>query len=219
MKKIILSLMLVFALSTVGSAFENVVVEDVSQIQQSAKEQSIAQPEVVFDWIDISKEERQAQADKYKNILFNQDLSKLNLTKQEFLSKFKNYKKDYEYKHHYMLTNEGVREDEDAKYCAFYYKKGTLVMYAIQYKKNPHNSFYYSAYGKLYYVDLTSDAYPNFPYYSVQYNRKGVVKSAIYFVSKDLQYMYGTDKEFQGLWYKDKMYDINGNQKSTRTNW
>ena len=118
-----------------------------------------------------------------------------------------------------MLTNNGVTEDEDAKYCAFYYKNDTLVMYAIQYNKNPHNAFYYTAFGKLYYVDVTSDNYPNFPYYSMQYNRKGDLKSAIYFISKDIQYMYAPDGKFQGIWYKDKMFDENGKQTLTRTNW
>ena len=56
-----------------------------------------------------------------------------------------------------------------------------------------------------------SKEYPNFPYTSMQYDRKGKLKSAIYFVSKDLQYMYGPDKEFQGIWYKENMYDKNGN--------
>ncbi len=118
-----------------------------------------------------------------------------------------------------MLTNNGVTEDEDAKYCAFYFKKGTLVMYAIQYKNNPTNAFYYSAFGKLYYTDLMSKEYPNYPYTSMQYDRKGQLKSAIYFITKDIQYMFGPDKEFQGIWYKDKMYDKNGKQTLTRNNW
>ena len=92
-------------------------------------------------------------------------------------------------------------------------------MYAIQYKNNPTNAFYYTAFGKLYYTDVMSKEYPNFPYTSMQYNRKGQLKSAIYFVSKDLQYMYGPNKDFQGLWYKENLYDKNGKQTLTRTNW
>ena len=92
-------------------------------------------------------------------------------------------------------------------------------MYAIQYKNNIHNAFYYTAFGKLYYADVISDEYPNFPYYSMQYNRNGKLKSAIYFVSHDIQYMFGPDKEFQGIWYKEKMYDKNGKQTLTRSNW
>ena len=53
----------------------------------------------------------------------------------------------------------------------------------------------------------------------MQYDRKGQLKSAIYFITKDIQYMFGPDKEFQGIWYKDKMYDKNGKQTLTRNNW
>ena len=140
-------------------------------------------------------------------------------TKDEFKSQFSKYYKDKDFKYHYMLTNNGVTEDEDAKYCAFYYKKNTLVMYAIMYKNNPNNAFYYSAFGKLHYTDVMSKEYPNFPYTSMQYDRKGQLKSAIYFLSKDFQYMFGPDKQLQGVWYKDKMYDKNGKQTLTRTNW
>ena len=44
-------------------------------------------------------------------------------------------------------------------------------------------------------------------------------KSAIYFISKDIQYMFGPEKEFQGIWYKDKMYSTDGKQVLTRSNW
>lgn len=222
MKKIITILSVSLLLGTFQNAmaFENVEVPQPSVVKEIAKtEPAIQSPAPAFDWLELTQEQKQAKIEEYKNLLFEQDTSNIHLSKEEFQAKFKNYKKDKEYKHHYMLANNGVTDDEDAKYCAFYYKKDTLVIYAIQYKTNPHNAFYYTAFGKLYYVDITSDAYPNFPYYSMQYNRKGNLKSAIYFVSKDIQYMYGPDKEFQGIWYKDKMYDANGKQKLTRSNW
>ena len=220
MKKIliILSALMLFGNCPNAYSFENIEAPEQS-IKEPTKTTEIISPNIEFDWLKLTSEERQAKANEYKEILFNKDLSNIYLTKDEFTKKFGNYKKDREYKHHYMLTNNGVTEDEDAKYCAFYYKKNTLVVYAIQYKTNPHNAYYYTAYGKLYYVDITSDDYPNFPYYSMQYNRKGKLKSAIYFASKDIQYMYNPDGTFQGIWYKDKMYDINGKQKLTRTNW
>ena len=220
MKKIllILSVFTVFCTCQNVYSFENIEAPEQS-IKETPKATEIISPNVEFDWLKLTPEERQAKVNEYKEILFNKDLSSIYLTKEEFTKKFGSYKKDREYKHHYMLTNNGVTEDEDAKYCAFYYKKNTLVVYAIQYKTNPHNAYYYTAYGKLYYVDITSDDYPNFPYYSMQYNRKGKLKSAIYFASKDIQYMYNPDGTFQGIWYKDKMYDQNGNQKLTRTHW
>lgn len=200
-------------------------VEHANNLEVKQEEQKVTpsnkvlQLEVAFDWLDISQEQKEDLISDYKAKLFENNTSKVYYTKDEFKKTFSDYFKDKDYKHHYMLTNNGVTEDEDAKYCAFFYKKNTLVMYAIQYKNNPKNAFYYTAFGKMYYTDVMSDEYPNFPYTSMQYDRKGRLKSAIYFVSKDIQYMFGPDKEFQGVWYKDKMYDKNGKTVLTRTNW
>ena len=86
-------------------------------------------------------------------------------------------------------------------------------------KNNPKFVYYYSAFGKLIYVDISSDQYPNFPYYSRQYRANGKLSGAIYFVSKDLQYVYEPDGKFKGVWYKDKMFDRNAKQILTRNNW
>ncbi|MBE7712204.1 MAG: hypothetical protein E7Z87_00495 [Cyanobacteria bacterium SIG26] len=174
---------------------------------------------IVFDWLDITQSQREDLIKEYQQKLFETNSSKIYFEKDEFKKEFAKFYKDKQFKLHYMLTNEGVTEDEDARYCAFYHKNNTLMIYAIQYKNNPRQAFYYSPFGKMYYTDLMSDEYPNFPYTSMQYNRKGKLSSAIYFVSKDLQYMFGPDKQFQGVWYKDKMYDKNGKQTLTRTHW
>jgi hypothetical protein len=224
MKKILIALSFILAFSFQKSfAIEEIVslddVETPVAEQIQTENSQIEEPEVKFDWLELSQNAREEQIEHYKNLLFDSNDSKIYFSKDEFKSKFSDYKKDKDYKHHYFLTNNGVTSDEEANYCAFYYKKNTLVMYAIQYKNNLQNAFYYTAFGKLYYADVMSNNYPNFPYTSMQYDRNGKLKSAIYFVSKDLQFMYGADKEFQGIWYKDKMYDKNGKQSITRTNW
>ena len=224
MKKIIsiLAILLTFGFYQGTLAVEEIVSLDeveTPKVEQAQNDVLPIKAEIKFDWVDITQAQRDENIEKYKNLLFENNTTPIYFTKTEFNNKFSQYKKDKNYKHHYFLTNNGVTEDEDAKYCAFYFKKNTLVMYAIQYKNNPTNAFYYSAYGKLYYTDVMSKEYPNFPYSSMQYDRKGKLKSAIYFVSKDLQYMYGPDKEFQGIWYKENMYDKNGRQTITRTNW
>lgn len=228
MKKIIT---FIFAMFLITGLNKSLAVEDIvslDEIEQTAKQEQPAsnyetqktlEADVVFDWLDISREKREENIEQFRSLLFDENSSKVYFEKGEFKKHFASYLKDKDFKHHYMLTNNGVTEDEEAKYCAFYYKKNTLVMYAIQYKNNPKNAFYYTAFGKLYYADIMSDEYPEFPYTSMQYDRKGNLKSAIYFVTKDMQYMFGKDKEFQGIWYKDKMYDKNGNQTLTRTNW
>lgn len=222
-------ILILTALLTLGSFQCAYSIEDIVSLDditpQTKEELKINNPttmtaEIKFDWLDITQAQRDEAIAKYKDLLFENNTTPIYFSsKSEFKKHFAQYYKDKEYKHHYLLTNNGVTEDEDAKYCAFYYKKNTLVMYAIQYKDNPTNAFYYTAFGKLYYTDVMSKEYPNYPYTSMQYNRKGQLKSAIYFISKDLQYMYGPDKEFQGIWYKENMYDKNGKQTLTRTNW
>ncbi len=224
MKKLLISLLLLTMTVFLPQAFaiENITsLDDIEKpvAAEPQEETPILKAEIKFDWLDITQAQREDNIEHYKNLLFENNSSKIKFTKDEFNKEFAQYKKDKEFKLHYMLTNEGVTEDEDAKYCAFYYKKNTLMMYAIQYKNNPTKAFYYSAFGKLYYTDVMSDEYPNFPYTSMQYNRKGELKSAIYFVSKDIQYMFDPEMNFQGIWYKDKMYDKNGKQTLTRTAW
>ena len=206
------------------NAIENIYsLDDVAPVQneevQVTNVNAPLEATVSFDWLDIDLAQRENQIQHYKDLLFANNSSHIYFTKDEFKKEFAKYYKDKDFKLHYMLTNNGVTEDEDAKYCAFFYKKKTLVLYAIQYKNTPNKAFYYTAFGGLRSTDLMSDEYPNFPYTSMQYDQKGQLKSAIYFASKDLQYMFGPDKEFQGIWYKDKMYDKNGKQVLTRTNW
>ncbi|MBD5402952.1 hypothetical protein HDR58_09180 [bacterium] len=224
MKKILISLFLILLFSSNQSAFalKEIVSLDETENQPTKIETTKTAPleiAINFDWLDISQAQRDENIEHYKNLLFENNESKIYFTKEEFKKEFAKFKKDKSYKYHYMLTNEGVTEDEEAKYCAFYSKGKTLLIYAIQYKNNPTNAFYYSAFGKLYYTDITSKEYPNFPYTSMQYNRNGKLKSAIYFLSNDLQYMYDGNKEFQGIWYKDTMYDRNGKNTLTRSNW
>ena len=226
MTNILVSLMLIglIGFNAKVNAIENIYsLDDVAPVQneevQVTNVNAPLEATVSFDWLDIDLAQRENQIQHYKDLLFANNSSHIYFTKDEFKKEFAKYYKDKDFKLHYMLTNNGVTEDEDAKYCAFFYKKKTLVLYAIQYKNTPNKAFYYTAFGGLRYTDLMSDEYPNFPYTSMQYDQKGQLKSAIYFASKDLQYMFGPDKEFQGIWYKDKMYDKNGKQVLTRTNW
>ncbi len=174
--------------------------------------------EARFDWVDMTQIQRDSTIEYYRDILFGEN-SVNNYTKDEFKEEFKPFKKDENHKEHYMLARDNVKETKDANICSFYYKGNILIIYALQYKDNPRNVFYYDPYGHLKYVDVISENYPNFPYNSKQYKAGGKLVSAIYFTSKDMQYMYEPDGKFKGLWYKDKMYDRNGKQTVVRTNW
>ncbi len=174
--------------------------------------------EARFDWVDMSQIQRDSTIEYYHDILFGDSAVK-ELSKDEFKQKFQSFKKDENYKEHYMLAKDDVKETKDANICSFYYKNNILIIYALQYKNNPNNVFYYDPYGRLRYVDIISENYPNFPYNSKQFKSNGKLVSAIYFKSKDLQYMYEPDGKFRGVWYKEKMYDRKGKQTVIRTNW
>ena len=188
---------------------ENSLVEQPSEI--------LLQAEAIFDWIDITQVERDEKIQQYRDILFSETTQKQK--KKDFREKYAEFLKDKNWKEHYRLAKLGVQETEYAKLCAFFLKKDLLLIYALQYKNTPQRVYYYNAYGTLQYVDEISENYPNFPYTSKQFRQNGKLVSAIYFTSHDTQYMYGADGEFTGLWHKDKMYDKNGKQKVTRTNW
>lgn len=174
--------------------------------------------EAQFDWVDISQVQRDERINTYREELFGEN-ALMTIDKGAFKQTFKPFKKDDNFKNHYHLVKREVKETDDANLCAFLSKNDLLLAYAIQYKNNLTNIYYYNAYGRLIFVDDISKEYPKFPYTSKQYKANGKIISAIYFVSPDMQYMYNPDGSFKGLWYKDKMYDKNGKQKVTRTNW
>ena len=172
---------------------------------------------LIFDWLDITQVDRDLAIEKYRTELFGED-TVYKFKKKEFRNEYKDFLKDVDYKRHYMLVKNNVKETDIENLCWFY-KGNLLISYAIQYKNDLRSVYYYDALGNLRYVDKFSDNYPNFPYMSKQYKANGELVSAIYFMSHDMQYMYNNDASFQGAWYKDKMYNRHAKQVLTRTNW
>ena len=172
---------------------------------------------VTFDWLTITQQQRDEAVEKYKSIVF--EGFEGNYTKEEFRQKYADFLKDREYKKHYMLAAEGFKETGEYNISAFHTRGGVLIIYAIQYKNNLKNTYYYDALGNLRYVDETSENYPEFPYYARQYRANGKIISAIYVDSKDVQYIYEEDGKFKGIWYKDKMFNQKAKQILTRSNW
>lgn len=172
---------------------------------------------VEFDWVNMNQIQRDEEIGNYQRILFGEN-EEVNYARKEFRTKYKEYLKDKNFKLNYVLMKNNVTETKDAEFCTFYHKN-LLYMYAIKYKNNPKQIFYYNGLGTLRYVDEISENYPNYPYFSKQYRSSGRLAGAIYFVSKDLQYVYKPDGEFKGVWYKDKMFDAKAKLILTRTNW
>lgn len=206
-------LILLLAILTVSCG---IVCAEEEKIQEE-NNNIVLKGEAVFNWLDMSQIERDTIIQNYKNIIFGED-TVYKYKRKEFKKMHDGFVKDKDFKYHYIEAKNGITETPQYRLSAFFSGK-ILISYAIQYKKNPRTVYYYDAMGHLKYVDMISENYPNFPYWSKQYRVNGKMISAIYFVSHDMQYMYEPDGEFQGVWFMDKMYDRHAKQTLTRTNW
>ena len=159
---------------------------------------------IQYDWINKSEMERESIISEVHDIIFENPIEqKLNIK-----SIFKDKLKDKEHLEHYIAASAGYKEYKDQNISAFYYKKmKNLYMYAVQDKSDTTKAFYYDALGNLKYVDFIFGEYPDYPYTAIQYNVNGKAISAIYYVSKDCQYLYTPNGDFEGVWYKYKLYN------------
>lgn len=170
--------------------------------------------DIKFDWIDKSVMEKEAIISEVKDIIFETPIEKQKNIKAEFKDKLK----DKNHLDNYFAASAGYKELGDYNLSAFYYKKmKNIYMYAIQDKKDVSKAYYYDAMGKLRYIDFIYGEYPDYPYYSIQYKVNGKPVSAIYFVSKDCQYLFTPDGEFEGVWYKHNLYNKDSEITLTRT--
>ena len=169
---------------------------------------------IQYDWINKSVLEKDEIINEIHDIIFKEPLQK----RKDLRSLFKDKLKDKNHYENYMAASAGYEEYNGYNISAFYYKKMVhLYMYALQDKTDLTKSYYYDATGHLRYVDFIEGEYPDYPYYSIQYRINGTPVSAIYYVSKDCQYLYTPEGEFQGVWYKHKLYNKSNKVILTRT--
>ena len=161
--------------------------------------------DIQYDWINKNEVEKEAIISEVHDIIFKDD----GLKKQaSFKSGLKDKLKDKNHLDNYYAASAGYKEHKGNNISAFYYKKQKhIYMYALQDQKDISKAYYYDALGKLRYVDFIYGEYPDYPYYSIQYKTSGKPVSAIYFVSKDTQYLFAPDGTFTGVWYKHNLYD------------
>jgi len=160
--------------------------------------------DIQYDWIRKKDIEKEAIINEVHDIIFEQPV-----TKREGLKKdLKGMLKDKNRIEHYLAAAAGRKECGKYNISAFYYKnQKNIYMYALQDKNDVSKAYYYDALGHLKYIDYIYGEYPDYPYYAIQYKISGKPVSAIYYVSKDNQYMYNPDGTFKGVWYKYNMYD------------
>lgn len=176
----------------------------ISQTIANANYNDIYIADIQYDWIKKTDVEKESIIKEVHDIIFENDLTK----KSNMKSDFKDMLKDKEHIEHYMAASAGHKEYKDCNISAFYYKnQKNIYMYGVQDKKDLSKAYYYDALGHLRYVDYIYGEYPDYPYYAIQYKISGKPVSAIYYVSKDNQYLYEPDGTFKGVWYKHNLYD------------
>lgn len=186
LKKILLTIILLTQ-TAVFASFNDVLIADIT-----------------YDWINKSEVEREAIIQEVKDIIFEQPVEK----QKDFRSQYKDRLKDKNFLENYMAASAGYKEYKGNNISAFYFKKmKSLYMYALQDKKDVSKAYYYDALGHLKYVDLIYGEYPDYPYYSLQYRISGTPVSAIYYASKDCQYLFTPKGDFEGVWYKHNLYN------------
>ena len=170
--------------------------------------------DIQYDWIDKSALEKEEMISEVHDIIFENPLEKRNDLKKIFKDRLK----DKNYAENYLAASAGYEEFKGNNISAFYYKKMKhLYMYGLQDKKDVTKAYYYDALGNLRYVDFINGEYPDYPYYTIQYSVSGKPISAIYNVSKDCQYLFKPNGDFEGVWYKHKLYNQNNKIILTRT--
>ena len=181
-------------------------------------EDEILSGSVSFDWVTKSQLERDENISKVKSIIYSDNFV-TKYPKNELKTKYQDYLKDKDYKKHYQEILSGMKQDETARLAGFFTaNERILYMYGLQYKDDIYTTYYYDALGNLRYIDVMSDNYPNFPYYSHQYRIGGTLAGSIYFTAYDTQYVFKNGK-FKGVWFKDTMFNSKAKKIMTRTNY
>ena len=160
--------------------------------------------DIQYDWIRKKDVEKEAIINEVRDIIFETPVADKKGLKKELKDRLR----DKDRVEHYLAAAAGRKECGEYNISAFYFKnQKNIYMYALQDKKDVSKAYYYDALGHLKYVDYIFGEYPDYPYYAIQYRISGKPVSAVYYVSKDNQYLFEPDGTFKGVWYKYNMYD------------
>lgn len=169
-----------------------------------------------YNWVDKTQTQRSSEIINIKKIISEDESLPDYYSRDGFKASFAPYLKDSLNKKRYMMVVNNVKETENYKIAGFF-KGSILVAYGIQYKDDPQFIYYYNVLGKLIYLDILSNNYPNLPYYSKQYKPNGKCNAIFYYLSDDTQFSYSPKYEFIGLWQGENMYDEKGKKIISRT--
>lgn len=187
---------------------------------QIMAENFLFQGSVVFNWDEITQEERDEDIKQMQINIFGDKLPEKKIRMEDFKTKYKDYLKDKDYKKHYMAAAAGYKEYKEYNISAMYFKRmNSLYMYGLQKKDDPTTIYYYDAMGNLRYVDNIKGMYPKFPYFAEQYRRNGTLAGVSYFTSFETQYIFKGNGDFKGVWNQYKFYNKKGKVIMQRSNY
>lgn len=168
--------------------------------------------EITFNWVALDQDRRNLYVEIAKGVIDDE----LTFTKKEFKSKFADSLKDVDTNDHYTQAQNKLNETSKYKIVGFFLGR-ILYMYGIQYKNDMSHIYYYDVLGHLEYVDIFSNSYPNYPFYSKQFDKNGKLVASYYFVSDEVQYAFDKNMKFLGVWVGSNFYNIKGKCILTRT--
>ncbi len=172
---------------------------------------------ITFDWITKNQMQRDENIKQIQSILFEENTT-YKIDKKDFKKIYSSYWKNSNYLNDYEDISKGKKEDSEKYYCGFYVGK-LLIAYGIQHKKSMKNIYYYDAMGNLRWIDVFSENYPVFPYWSYQYYKNGEMIAAYYYINEYDQYVFDSNKKFRGRWFKENLYNRKAKIVMTRTNY
>lgn len=195
MKNFILKLLITFAITTMINT--NVFADTFGNVG------------VNFDWMYLSKTEKETRVTEVFNIMFPKGYV-TNFPRGMLKNKLKAFLKDEDYQIHYDAVCAGYKQYNGVELEPFYLgKSNNVYMYALQYKDEPLKTFYYDAMGRLRFVDFKYGGYPQYPFYIKKYSTNGKLIRSMYLKDEDTMYIYSNKGEFIGVKYKDTVYGFN----------
>jgi len=176
---------------------------------QSTYADSFGNVGVNFDWLYLSKEEKESRVTDVFNKMFPKGYV-TNFPRGMLKTKLKNYLKDKDYKIHYDAVCAGYKLYNGISLEPFYLgKSDNVYMYAAKFNNEPLKTFYYDALGRLRFVDFTYGGYPQYPFYIKKYAINGKLIRAMYMKDEDTMYIYSNKGAFIGVKFKDTVYGFN----------
>ncbi len=165
---------------------------------------------VTLEWTLLNQQERDKTIGFYHDILFE------NVQKKIDKNEFAGFKKDKDRDLNEYLIKNNMLLFPDKELAGFYMLNKILFIYAIKYKNNKKNIYYYDAMGNLRYIDVLDKPYDEYPYKAYQYRSNGTLAGVTYYSSEYDQYSYKANGKFYCRWYQDKCYDKKAKRVITR---